>query len=77
MRDASASGVRIAIKKKVFIHDSISLEVELPDGHDPLVLNGRVVWTREKTPNAWDAGVEFHKIHLMQMQRMFKIVNIS
>jgi Tfp pilus assembly protein PilZ len=45
LRDASANGVNILTKDSLFLNDRIALEVELPDGNDPLVLSGRVMWT--------------------------------
>lgn len=45
LRDASANGVNILTRDRLFINDRIALEVELPDGNDPLVLSGRVMWT--------------------------------
>lgn len=75
LRDASAEGVRVATKEKMFLNDSISLLVKLPDGHEPLMLNGQVVWTKIKSPDLWEIGLKFHKVQLMEMQRMFKLVN--
>jgi len=74
LRDASATGVKLASKTRLFLHDSVSLEVKLPDGKAPLTLNGRVVWSKNKAPQLWDIGMEFHRIHLMNTQRMFKYV---
>ncbi len=74
LRDASARGVRIATRQRVFLNDSVSLEVKVPDGSEPVVLNGRVVWMQSKSPTLWDAGVELHQINLMSMQRIFKHV---
>jgi len=75
LRDASADGIRLMTKERLFLNDSVSLEVELPDGHDPLVLNGEVVWSRSATNDLWDVGLRFHKINLMQMRRMYSVVN--
>lgn len=72
LRDASARGVKISTKERVFLNDSVSLEVKLPDGSEPVTLNGRVVWLHTKSPAMWDAGIELHKINLMEMQRIFK-----
>lgn len=74
LRDASAQGVKFATRQRLFPRDSVSLEVQLPDGHDPLVLNGRVVWIKEKAPELWEAGLAFHKVNLMKLQRLFKLV---
>lgn len=72
LRDASARGVRISTRERVFLNDSISLEVKIPDGSEPVMLNGRVVWMQTKSPTLWDAGVELHEINFMEMQRIFK-----
>lgn len=72
LRDASAQGVRISTRERVFLNDSISLEVKIPDGSEPVMLNGRVVWMQEKSSTLWDAGVELHEINFMEMRRIFK-----
>jgi len=74
LRDASAQGLRLTTKKRMFLHDSLSLLVNLPDGKEPLTLNGRVVWTKTKGPDLWDVGLEFHKINFMNLHRIFHIL---
>ncbi len=74
LRDASASGVRISTRERIFLNDSISLEVKMPDGSAPLMLNGRVVWTQAKSATIWDVGVQLHEINFMEVQRIFKYV---
>ncbi len=73
LRDASAQGVRILTKERFFLDDQISLEVELPDGGEPMVLSGRVVWARFLNLSLWDLGVQFHEVNLLRMQRLFKL----
>lgn len=75
LRDASAQGVKIATRERVFLNDSVSLLVEVPGSSNPLELNGRVVWTKTHAADLWDAGVEFHKINLMKVHRLFKFLN--
>lgn len=75
LRDASAQGARFTTTKRMFLHDSVSLMVDLPDGRSPLILNGRVVWLKSKAPNLWDIGMEFHRVNFMQTQRIFKLVS--
>ncbi len=77
LRDASAQGIKIATREKLFLHDSVSLQVNIPGSHEPLELNGRVVWTKTQAPNLWDAGVEFHKVNLMKVHRLFQLVEVS
>ena len=74
LRDASAEGVRLATKERLFVNDKISLEVKLPDGLQPLTLNGEVIWTKNVNPDLWDVGIRFHKINLMRLQRLYKLV---
>ncbi len=74
LRDACARGVRISTRERIFLNDSVSLQVKVPDGSQPLTLNGRVVWIETKSPVLWDAGVELHEINFMEMQRIFKYV---
>jgi hypothetical protein len=74
LRDASAQGLRMTSKERVFLHDSLSLIVKLPDGHDPMVLKGHVVWTKSRGSDLWEVGIELHKIELMAMQRLFNMV---
>ena len=71
LRDASATGVRINTRDRMFLDDPVALEVELPDGGPPMVLAGKVVWTRP-AGQAWDVGVQFPQVDLMRTHRLFK-----
>ena len=73
LEDASAGGVKITSKERLFLNDSVSLDVKLPDSVNPLSLNGRVVWIKHKGLSLWDVGIEFHKLNFMRMHRMFKL----
>lgn len=72
LRDASASGVRITTRERMFLDDPISIEVQVPDGGSPLQLSGRVAWSKPVSANMWDVGLNFPKIHLMKMSRLMK-----
>jgi len=74
LRDASAEGARISTKEKLYLNDSVSIEVDLPDGKNPLVMNGEVIWVKPGATNLWDIGLRFHKIELMKIRRMFDLV---
>ena len=73
LRDASAEGVRILSKERFFLDDQLALEVELPDGGEPMVLNGRVKWVKFFNFSLWDIGIQFQEIHFIKMQRLFKL----
>jgi Tfp pilus assembly protein PilZ len=72
MRDLSASGACLRTRERFFIDDMLSIELELPDGHEPLHLNGRVRWIKSQSSSAWDLGIEFHQVHLMKLHRLVK-----
>lgn len=74
LRDASAQGVRLTTKKRMYLHDSVSVLVNIPDDKSPLTLNGRVVWTKTKGLDLWDIGLEFHKINFMNLHRIFHLI---
>lgn len=72
LRDASAGGVRIATKERLYLNDNVALEVELSDGRGGMTLRGEVVWVKHKGADMWNVGVKFHKIALMDMWRPYK-----
>jgi Tfp pilus assembly protein PilZ len=73
LRDASAEGMRLTTKERFFLEDHLSLEVALPDGKDPMVLNGHVVWVKLLNLSLWDIGVQFSQVNFIKMQRLFKL----
>ena len=75
LRDFSASGARMHTRERFFIDDMLSVQIEIPDGHDPLPLNGRVRWIKPRTTSMYELGIEFHKVHLMKMHRLVKFAN--
>lgn len=74
LRDASAQGARIVCKDRLYINDTIFLEVQLPDGKDPMVLKGQVVWARNEELDIWDVGLKFFKIDLRRISRLYKYI---
>ncbi len=72
LKDASAQGLKISTSKPFFVNDFVNLEIKLPDGQEPLALNGQVVWMKKQDPSIVELGIRFHKIQLMRLQRLFK-----
>jgi len=72
LRDFSADGAKIVTKNSLFVNDNIDLLVELPDGHEPLGVRGKIVWAKKGNPASWDAGLKFDKVHFMDAQRVYK-----
>lgn len=75
LRDASAEGARVTTTEQMFLHDSIILDVKLPDKEYPMTLKGRVIWTKAIQPKIWDIGVKFHDLNLVRMSRLYQAVN--
>lgn len=73
LQNASAGGMRISTKERFFLDDQLSLEVELPDGGEPMILSGHVVWARLLNLALWDTGIQFHEVNFFRMQRLFKL----
>lgn len=72
LRDASAGGVKITSKERLYLNDNVTLEVELPDGKDAMVLRGEVAWVKNRDADIWSVGIKFHKIVFMDMWRSFR-----
>jgi len=75
LSDISAQGACIATKQRISIDDEIGILVKLPDGKEPVPLNGRIKWVKDKNPSTWHAGVEFEQINFMTTQRIFTLVS--
>ncbi|MEI6438362.1 MAG: PilZ domain-containing protein [Candidatus Omnitrophota bacterium] len=72
LKDASGTGIRLTSRQRMYIDDIISLEVKMPDGLEPVVLNGRVRWVHEVMGDLWEVGVEYHKVDFMRMHRLVR-----
>ena len=72
LRDASASGVHIVTTERMFLDDPVAIEIEVPDGGSPMVVTGRVAWSRPANASMWDVGLQLPKVNFMQMHRLFK-----
>ena len=75
LRDASAAGIKVRSKERLFVNDHVALEVELPDSREPMILKGRVIWVLKQDETAWDAGISFHEVDMFGMARMYKYVD--
>ncbi|MBI5150045.1 MAG: PilZ domain-containing protein [Candidatus Omnitrophica bacterium] len=74
LRNASAQGAQITTKQRLYLNDSVILEVELPDYKEPMTLSGQVVWVTGDESGMWDIGLKFHAVDLMHMSRLYKFV---
>lgn len=75
LRNASALGVKITTKEHLFVHDSVTLEIELPDCKRPMTLKGQVVWVvNDDESGTHDVGLKFHTIDLVHMSRLYQFI---
>jgi len=74
LSNASARGVKLQSKERFSVNEHIDLEVSLPDGQDPMIIRGEVVWFQGKGDNEWEVGIKFDKIDLMRVMRLYKFV---
>ncbi|MBL8013547.1 MAG: PilZ domain-containing protein [Candidatus Omnitrophica bacterium] len=72
LRDVCAGGARLLAKERVFVNDSLALQVQIPDGQSPIMLNGYVVWARPHDM-MWEIGMTFHKIDLLKLHRIIRL----
>ena len=74
MIDISASGGGLIITAEE-LSPSVHLEMWLfiPDNHEPLYTNGRVIWTKKIKEDLYRAGVEFDKVDFMGVSRALRI----
>jgi len=77
LRNVSAQGAKIATREQLYLNDSVSLEVELPDGKKPITIRGEVVWAHKPDVGLWDVGLKFHKVVFMNLWRIYKSAEIS
>ncbi len=77
LRDTSAGGSRVATKERLYLNDKVTLEVELSDGNDPMVIRGEVAWVKRKDVDAWDVGLKFHEVVFMDLWRLYRFVEAS
>ena len=63
-------------KKCVIEDDRVSLIIEHSNSSDQISINGKIVWTKSKTPNLWDVGIQFSDVTVTKVQEMFKMLQI-
>lgn len=72
LRDYSAQGIKFISKERYYINDIVSLEIELPDGMDPMNIKGQVIWAKQREDKVWEIGLKFSKPNLMRGSRIYK-----
>lgn len=74
LRDASAEGVRITTKERLYLNDNVAVEVDIPDGMGPMNIRGEVKWIKLRDESLWDVGIKLHRMKMLHMSRLYKFV---
>lgn len=75
LRNASAQGIKITTKEQLFVNDSVTLEIELPDCKRPMTLKGQVVWVAHDDESGMrEVGLKFHTIDLVHISRLYQFI---
>lgn len=68
--DFSAAGFRLISQNQPHQHQTLKLDIKVPDGQEyPLSFEGRVTWSRPVN-NYWEAGLRLKEIQLLKMSRL-------
>ncbi len=73
--DISAQGARLYFKEQPFLNESVSLEIDLPDGQGPLIVKGSIIWMEKTDADAHEAGFLFDAVRLMNMHRLLRFAH--
>ena len=75
LRDASAEGGKILSREIFSLNDTVSIEVKLPDNPHAFTVVGKVVWGRRHQENLWDYGLQFLRIDLVKVARLYNFIS--
>lgn len=75
--NASAQGIQFKTRKFMIEDDQVSLMFKYPTDDRYLTMEGKIVWSKSKTPNLWNVGFQFYDIPFVKIQEMFRLLKIS
>ncbi|MEA3329075.1 MAG: PilZ domain-containing protein [Candidatus Omnitrophota bacterium] len=79
-RDISGGGIKFPVEEKLKKGAGLDLEIEIPDGQEPIKALGQVVWIKKSTfrrskgMNYFEIGVKFVEIKPFNRNRISKFV---
>lgn len=73
--DFSPCGIGMVTPEELKPHSHLDLNVQIPDGHQPLYTQGEVVWSKMIQGNKYAVGVALFKLDLMGMARIVNLVH--
>ena len=69
-----AAGARIRGAESMEVASLLELQVQLPGARKPLVVQGRVIWSRMQASGVTESGVEFLEITAEQQWQIDELV---
>jgi len=74
MRNLSAGGIRFRHAEPLDVGSILELQMQLPTDPQPLILQGRVVWSQLQASGASENGIEFLEVTPEQRARIDRMV---
>lgn len=71
----SAGGVRFIAPDAIDCGLTVELQIELPNQHTPLLVQGQVVWTQMEASGATEHGVQFSGMTAAQQMQIDAMVS--
>ena len=72
LRDASAQGAKFHSHEPFNLREHLTIEIKIPDGTEPLVLRGDVVWVHELSAADWEIGLKFREIRFSRLAHLYE-----
>ena len=77
LKDISFSGAQLTLSENLRLNDKLELALEIPDEHNPVHCQGRVVWQKtvqEAGPAPFVCGLYFTQIKSRDKDKIFQYV---
>ena len=68
----SAKGVGLVVDQPLKPDTALDMWLGIPDGHEPLYLQGRVAWQEPQGYDQYRVGVKFNRINFMGVSRALR-----
>ena len=76
-KDLSDGGLGLFTRSKLEQNMHLEMWVKLTSEIKPLHINGKVVWTEQRRPNLWRAGVCFNEMAFIKIVRILVRKNLD
>ncbi len=73
--DISSTGLKVFVKKELEKDTQILMSFNLPDDTDPIIAEGKIIWTKRREEKFYEEGIEFTNIsenHVKKIEQYVK-----